>query len=516
MCDCLGTKKFVAENNIQSSEYDAILLIAHSGRTLKTANLFNTTIEENLKRDPGLKTEIGVLSFNKIPGGRIIYSPISYIDPDYDDVRIIQQAAAKGTKRALLTGSKKLLVVLEDFPEFEKSDLVGILAVLEVLYTPIQYRERKPSASKKLDLLGFYTNNNEKTKDIVRLATMLEGGRHITRDIAGGDPERMSSVKIQKYLEEVFSKTSIKLTVISDQIVLEKEYPLFSAVNRGASVVERHRGRIIYMEYNPPGEVKKTLLLVGKGVSFDTGGADVKSGGAMLSMSRDKCGAAALAGLMKIVDELKPQNTKVLAGLALVRNSIGSNCYVPDEILISRANVAVRVTNTDAEGRMAMADVLCKMKEIAVDSINPHLFTVATLTGHANLTSGNGIGIAMDNGPARKAGNSMKLQKCSEEIGDPFEISVLRREDFQFHKGKVEGEDIHQGVNGPSTRCQRGHQGPAAFIIMASGLDRYGSESVKPLKFTHLDICGDGAAGYPHPPTAGSLLTLVTTYLMHQ
>ena len=59
-------------------------------------------------------------------------------------------------------------------------------------------------------------------------------------------------------------------------------------------------GHIIFLEYNPPGPAKKTLMLVGKGVTYDTGGADIKYGGVMAGMSRDKCGAAAVAGFMKV------------------------------------------------------------------------------------------------------------------------------------------------------------------------------------------------------------------------
>merc|ERR1712150_173029 len=90
-------------------------------------------------------------------------------------------------------------------------------------------------------------------------------------------------------------------------------------------------------------------------------------------------------------------------GMAMVRNSVGANCYVSDEILTSRHGVRLRVGNTDAEGRMAMVDVLCHMKEKALKETNPHLMTFATLTGHAVLAMGEYTAV-MDNGPARKAG----------------------------------------------------------------------------------------------------------------
>ena len=82
----------------------------------------------------------------------------------------------------------------------------------------------------------------------------------------------------------------------------------------------------------------------------------------MAGMSRDKCGAADVAGFMKVVSILKPTNVKVIGAMAMVRNSIGSNAYVADEIVTSRAGVRLRVGNTDAEGRMAMVDVLAHMK----------------------------------------------------------------------------------------------------------------------------------------------------------
>lgn len=106
-----------------------------------------------------------------------------------------------------------------------------------------------------------------------------------------------------------------------------------------------------------------------------------------------------------------------------------------------------------------MADALCEMKErvLAEKLVDPHLYTVATLTGHACLAVGD-YSICMDNAPAMAVGHALSLQKCGEVVGDPFEISILRREDFDFHKGKCYGEDVLQCNNAPSSRTPRGHQ----------------------------------------------------------
>jgi len=506
--------KVIEEKNLSSNAYDGILLVVPSaGHKLRLGGKFSSIIDGALKYDPSLETEIAVLPVPDLPAGRLVYAPTGPLDPDYDDVRSLKETAAKGVKRALKAGIRKLLLVLEECPTYENSELVTLLGVLEALYMPIQARETNPAKAQKLDYLGVYTGDEKKTNEVVQLAKILESGLYVARDVGGADPERMTPIRIQKYIKGVFANSSVKISVVDDPDVFAKEYPLFEAVNRAASVVERHRGRILYLEYNPPSEVKETLLLVGKGVTYDTGGADIKAGGIMSSMCRDKCGAAAVGGFMKIVNDIKPKHTKVIGAMSLVRNSVGSNCYVADELIQSRSKAVVRVGNTDAEGRMIMADVLCKMKEIATNSVNPHLFTIATLTGHACLAVGSGYSIVMDNGPAHNAGTGPKLQKEGHQIADPFEISTIRREDIAFHRGKTEGEDILQANNLPSSRTCRGHQSPAAFLILASGLDKHGSGNDKPLKYSHLDIAAS-AGDFPLPATGAPILALAKAFLL--
>ena len=89
----------------------------------------------------------------------------------------------------------------------------------------------------------------------------------------------MSPPNVAAYVEKAFTSGIISIKVISDQDEFVKDYPLFAAVNRAARSVPRHQGRIIWMEYKPPKPARKTLMLVGKGVTYDTGGADIKAGG---------------------------------------------------------------------------------------------------------------------------------------------------------------------------------------------------------------------------------------------
>merc|ERR1719443_1411303 len=123
----------------------------------------------------------------------------------------------------------------------------------------------------------------------------------------------------------------------------------------------------------------------------------------MAGMHRDKCGAAQVTGLMAAVAKMQPADIRVIGGMAMVRNSVGSEAYLADEIITSRAGVRVRVGNTDAEGRMAMVDVLCHAKEKAINEklVDPVIYTIATLTGHACLAVGDYTAI-VPNGPYRR------------------------------------------------------------------------------------------------------------------
>lgn len=153
------------------------------------------------------------------------------------------------------------------------------------------------------------------------------------------------------------------------------------------------------------------------------------------------------------------------------------------------------------------------MKERALDLPDPHLFTVATLTGHAYLSVGIGYSIAMDNGPARDVGHAERLKVAGELYGEPFETSSIQREDFAAHQGQCLGEDVLQANNLPSSRTPRGHQSPAAFMMLASGLTAHGTQAQKPLKYTHLDIAGS-AGDIPHPPTGAPIMALVQAHLL--
>lgn len=119
----------------------------------------------------------------------------------------------------------------------------------------------------------------------------------------------------------------------------------------------------------------------------------------------------------------------------------------------------------------------------------------------------------LDNGPAGQRGTSASLFQLGGRLAEPVEQSTLRREDYEWVEGKSEYEDLLQCHTLHWTKTPRGHQYPAAFMIMASGLDKHGIDSEIPIAYTHIDIAAS-AGLYPGIPTGTPLLALAARHIL--
>ena len=154
---------------------------------------------------------------------------------------------------------------------------------------------------------------------------------------------------------------------------------------------------------------------------------------------------------------------------------------------------------------------MCSLTK-ALSEINPHLMTIATLTGHAALAVGPYTAV-MDNGVAKKEQFALKLQSTGETYGDMFEVSTIRKEDFEFIKDKSGAfvEVLHCD-KASSSRTPRGHQYPAAFMMRVSGLTNHQLVNEKPLKYSHLDVAG--TTGDLPEPTSGSTVVGLSMHFL--
>lgn len=485
--------------------FDAVVIV--SAQTATGLAPIDAVLERAQRVDARVGKDVLLFSAEGVAGGRFVHAPTGPLAREIDDVRRIGDAARAGLRRARDAGAKAPLLLVRGAGEqarFEKAGLVAALEAVAALWQPLEAREARGEAEiETVQKLGV--EGDEKTLRTVRA---IELGRRLARDLAGTEPERMRPEAFAATCVDTFAGGPVSVQVIDDLDTLSYQYPLMMAVSRASLRVERHRPRVIHLEYVGKGPIEKTILLAGKGLTYDTGGADLKVGGHMAGMSRDKGGAAAVAGMLKTIAELKPERVRVVGLLGVCRNSIGADAFVTDEIITSHAGVRVRVGNTDAEGRLVLADLLSHLRVAARDAVEPHLLSVATLTGHAGRAVGP-YSILIENGPARRRNVSSTLDAIGELWGDPFEVSRLRREDYEMVEPRTKADDLLSCNNLPSSGTARGHQFPAAFLAIASGIERADAEVQLP--FTHIDLGGSGAEGgdWQHGrPTAAPVIAL--------
>ncbi|MDX1705846.1 leucyl aminopeptidase family protein [Pseudidiomarina sp.] len=505
--------KLTVVNNYSAAAgggYDAVILIGDYQQHIPED--FSSHIERARQFDRRVG-EQALLVTCEVAGGRLITAPTGPLTRDYDDVRQIADAAAAGARIAAEAGCRKPLLVVFGVPEEEgrygQAEAVAYWGFCQALYQPLEAREALGEDQiETVTEVGLVGVVNEGWLEAV------EAGKRVARDLCGTEPERMAAPRFAEYCQQTFAQSPVRVTVIDDIQQLQHEYPLLMAVARASLGVERHWPCVVRLEYKAPA-AEQTLMMAGKGIVYDTGGVDLKVGGHMAGMSRDKGGAAGVAGFLKTVAEMRPETVNVVAELGIVRNSVGADAFVADEIITGHSGVRVRIGNTDAEGRLLLADLLSHLRAEAGDYPRPQLFSVATLTGHAALAKGPYTAL-IPNGPARVDKITDRLWEAGEVYGDPTEISWSRREDFSFVRPRTRSDDVLSSNNGPSATTPRGHQFPMAFLSIAAGLDKHGTDSEQPLPYVHVDIAGSGVEGgdWQHgKPTATPVTCFAGCYL---
>jgi leucyl aminopeptidase len=202
-------------------------------------------------------------------------------------------------------------------------------------------------------------------------------GVFLARDLINTPSNDMGPEELASAARDLAKKHGAKIGFIVGEDLLKKNYPLVHTVGR-ASV---RSPRLIDMTWGKPDAPK--LTLVGKGVCFDTGGLDIKGSAGMLTMKKDMGGAATVLGLAHMIMGAK-LNVRLRVLIPAVENSVSGNAYRPGDVFPSRKGLTVEIGNTDAEGRLVLADALTE-----ADSEKPELLIdLATLTGAARAATG--------------------------------------------------------------------------------------------------------------------------------
>jgi len=239
--------------------------------------------------------------------------------------------------------------------------------------------------------LGHYSFSRFKSGDAVKPRAVLAWpadadrgqvlrmarGMMLARDLVNTPANAMGPQELAGAAASLAHEHGALFNVIEGRALVENNFPMIWAVGAGSSRAPR------LVEFTWGDRSKPQVTLVGKGVCFDSGGLDIKSSSAMLTMKKDMGGAAAVLGIAHMVMDAKlPVSLRVL--IPAVENSISGDAYRPGDVLTSRKGLTVEVGNTDAEGRLVLADALCEADAAAPDL----LICIATLTGAARVATG--------------------------------------------------------------------------------------------------------------------------------
>ena len=241
------------------------------------------------------------------------------------------------------------------------------------------YLDQK-SKPKKADLKGVtLVGGGKKVTEAVAKGQAIAAGVNLARDLVNEPGGSLTPVAFARKANAVAKAGKLTIKVMDLAAIKRAKLGGVVGVNRGST----QQPRFVEMSYRPTGKAAGHVALVGKGVTFDAGGLSIKPAGGMMTMKCDMGGAAAVLGTMSTLAVVQPK-VKVTAYIPLTDNMLGGDATRPGDVLKIRNGKTVEVLNTDAEGRLILADALSLATEAKPDAI----VDLATLTGACMVALG--------------------------------------------------------------------------------------------------------------------------------
>ena len=314
-------------------------------------------------------------------------------------------------------------------------------------------------------------------KDRVQIEALLDAVISV-RDLVNTPASDMSPQLLYEYIQAVTKEFEIELKDVSGIKLLEENYPLTHAVGR-ASIHPPS-----FIEWNWGNNNHPKVVLIGKGVTFDTGGLDIKSAQGMRLMKKDMGGAAHAIGIAIAVMKLGlPVQLQVMIPAA--ENAISGNAYRPGDVLTSRCGKTIEIEDTDAEGRLILCDAVSKAAESSPDII----IDFATLTGAARVALGTEVPVFFTN----DAAVAESLTTAAASVDDPVWQLPLHKPYRYLLDSNI--ADI--------SNCSRSGFGGA--ITAALFLDEFVPDSVR---WLHFDIMAWNTRNRAGRPKGGEAMGL--------
>lgn len=305
----------------------------------------------------------------------------------------------------------------------------------------------------------------EKAQNGLKYGKIMANATNYAKDGVNEIPEIYTPEKMANEAEILAAAyDSVSCKVYDEEFLKEQNMNAFLAVNRSSA----NEPRLIHMTYKPKSESKKRIIFVGKGLTYDSGGLSLKPSDYMLTMKCDKSGALAAMGIIKGAAELE-LGFEIHAIIGATENMIGGNSYKPDDVLISRSGTTIEVRNTDAEGRLVLADCLSYAQDFAPDI----LIDIATLTG--------ACAVGLGEYTTGLLGNSAELKEKFKNLSKPSGEFLINLE-FNDHLKELIKSNIADVSNTSSSRY-------GGTLTAGLFLDKFIKDENKD-KWLHLDIAG--------------------------
>ncbi len=345
-----------------------------------------SVIDQSLKDMEG---KLGKLSIIPIPGKhiqRILLAGIGKKENlTKDTIRFVSGKIAQKARELKLS---EFSIISP--PNFVADPISAVSQITEgakmALYKFEKFKTEKIEDSPNLTIIVSKSNKISKA---VKTSEIIANSTIFTKSIANLPPNECTPTTLANFAKNMSKKNKMKCNIISEPELQKKGFGGISAVGRGS----KNQPKLIILEHNKGPRNVKPIVLVGKAVTFDTGGISLKPGAAMDEMKFDKCGGCTILGIMKAVSELKlPIN--VVGIIPSVENMPGGEAYRPGDIIKLYSKKTAEILNTDAEGRLILADALSYGEK----HYSPKtIIDFATLTGACIVALGTNVAAIVSN-----------------------------------------------------------------------------------------------------------------------
>jgi len=338
--------------------------------------------------------------------------------------------------------------------------------------------------------------NSETEKRELENELIIVSNLDIVRDVVNTPPNIFTPDSMVGEIRKHFSNDDrFEFTTIKDTELLREDMALMYNVGKASD----NKSVLIHLIYKPEGINQGKIALVGKGLTYDSGGLSLKPGASMVSMKADKSGAATVLGIMKNLKDLSP-NIEVHGIFAMAENMVNGNAFRPDDVIFGKSGISVEILNTDAEGRLVLADALAYAQEKIPDM--DYIVDFATLTGACVVGLGEfTFGIMGENEQLK---NIIHTRATIEN-----EHSTILH--FNQMLDKTLKSDIADIANISSTRY-------GGALTAGLFLNRFIDENYKD-KWIHLDIAGPAyvSTEWEDKPkgASGVAVTSITKWLLN-